>query len=752
MRILIEEYKYKAKDVEQVLQGIEAMQNIEGEVKLGYVGYYYNPDINDCVFILPKVLLQYVQDGENEDLKSERVFGKYAPTDIINFEEYRRIKAEGKESITQEEQKFLYEFVVWIYRAICVYNDTRKDNGIIYHKQVTSMGNKRMAKSHTFLDVLLALQQFNKENKNFITFTLKNLHSGFNKINWTKTIAHSQAIIQSDEVTYLNPVNKKRQINFDEELFVIYFSILNYIHEEFGFPVDIVAGFDLIKGAQFRRYLNGFGRTRLRKIKYKYFSDKALRLWELCYAFFDSAYQIRINTDNKEYLLAKDFNIVFESIIDELIGDKNIPKGLQDQADGKIVDHLFTYKSLIEQENDPENTYYIGDSKYYKANTPMGCNSVYKQWTYARNVIQWNLDLFLNGKNTPQDTILRDDITEGYNILPNFFISAMIDMDTLSYSGKIEENTKGGSPYISRQFENRLFDRDTLLICHYDVNFLHVLSLYARKNEGQKAAWKKEVKNIFRERIQKLLNERFDFYAMAAREGVSDKAYIQNHFQDVLGKVYTPFNNDHLFSLALVNPKQIEDAAERGRIEEENKKLFNQLKEYFHIEDCALGETPSTHIIEAAEVAAKAADSITDGWGYSKDGVLMVMLEGFDNKSTNFINNGQIAIGIKQTPEAMKIIQNINHIGYILFHTRRDENQHLYVLKEELSIQVASNLNSTIYHILKTSNDLPNALAIVADFDTNNPLPTDNIHSGNIKYANKTLRYDPQFVWKKELI
>ncbi len=658
MRILIEEYKYKAKDVEQVLQGIDAMQNIEGEVKLGYVGYYYNPDINDCVFILPKVLLQYVQDGENEDLKSERVFGKYAPTDIINFEEYRRIKAEGKESITQEEQKFLYEFVVWIYRAICVYNDTHKDNGIIYHKQVTSMGNKKVAKSHTFLDVLLALQQFNKENKNFITFTLKNLHSGFNKINWTKTIAHSQAIIQSDEVTYLNLVNKKRQINFDEELFVIYFSILNYIHEEFGFPVDIVAGFDLIKGARFKRYLNGFGRTRLRQIKYKYFSDKALRLWELCYAFFDSAYQIRINTDNREYLLAKDFNIVFEAIIDELIGDKNIPKGLQDQADGKIVDHLFTYKSLIEQENNPENTYYIGDSKYYKAKTPMGHNSVYKQWTYARNVIQWNLDLFLNGKNTPQDTILRDDITEGYNILPNFFISAMIDMDTLSYGGKIEENTKGGSPYISRQFENRLFDRDTLLICHYDVNFLHVLSLYARRNEGQKATWKKEVKEIFRERIQKLLNERFEFYAMAAHVGVNGQEYIKQNFKTLLGKVYTPYSDKAIYSLALDVNDQVE-----------NQKLIDELSNFFYVEKCDLGKNPADVLPHVPNVLRVDSDSKKLALCVTKEGVH------FDNAIETLKKTKKVGVALQMNGATLKLVEGFTKANYLIIHNKSNKHQ-----------------------------------------------------------------------------
>ena len=78
MRILIEEYRYKADDVRQTIYGIDALENIEGEVSVNYVGYYFNshPDVYDCVFILPKVLLE-VKDGQ------ELVFGQYRPEDII---------------------------------------------------------------------------------------------------------------------------------------------------------------------------------------------------------------------------------------------------------------------------------------------------------------------------------------------------------------------------------------------------------------------------------------------------------------------------------------------------------------------------------------------------------------------------------------------------------------------------------------------------------------------------------------------
>ena len=44
---------------------------------------------------------------------------------------------------------------------------------------------------------------------------------------------------------------------------------------------------------------------------------------------------MNIQQERKEYLLVKSFNIVFEAIIDELLGEKNIPAGLKEQADGK---------------------------------------------------------------------------------------------------------------------------------------------------------------------------------------------------------------------------------------------------------------------------------------------------------------------------------------------------------------------------------------------------------------------------------
>ena len=573
MKLLIEEYQYNVADVENVLDGLFTLQDVEQKVSVSYVGYYYNPHekVRDVVFILPKVLID----------EQGLVFGEYEPKDLIHLDDAK---------MDEKHRKFLYEFAVWIHRAIVVYNDSHEKNEIVLHRQIQDEGKgSHKKKSNTLLDVILSLIRFNKENQQFFTFILKNLHSGFNKINWGKTIARTTAIVQDSSPTYLNPVNKKRQVNFDEELIVIFFSILQYISDTYGFRSNINFGFKLITGAKFKRYLDGFGRTRMRQIKYKYFSDTAVKLWDLCYAFFDKTYKIRVNTSQSEYLLVKSFHIVFEAMIDELIGDNNIPRGLKEQDDGKLVDHFYTYDGLLIDDKADDDIYYIGDSKYYKIGNSLGKESIYKQRTYARNVIQWNLDIWLNGKPDMADPFERiqlfDEVTEGYNVIPNFFISASIDKKTLSYEDYTEPHPN--QPPVSRQFKNRLYDRDTLLLSHYDVNFLFVLALYARNNAGAKAAWRHSVRDKFRRAVQDMLKEKFEFYALAPHPDVDASAYFKAHFQDTLGKTFRPYENRHLYSLALDKS-----------FPEDNERLKAVLGENFYVVPVTLGKDPSSDLDE----------------------------------------------------------------------------------------------------------------------------------------------------------
>lgn len=715
MRILIEEYQYDVSKVKDILHGIDALENVEGKVSIHYVGYYYNTLLKDCVFILPKVLLKDV-GGQ------ELVFGKYSPDDIINLNKDNPLSA--------EERNFIYKFSVWVYRAIVVYkNNKENDTGIVYHSKIAQIGKGSRRLSNTYLDILLQLLQFNRDNQSFFFFIVKNLHAGFNKINWTRTISTTTAIIQKNSPIYLNPVNKKRQINFDEELLIIFFSILNYIGDTYGFQKEIKVQFQLITGKKFESYLSGYGKTRLRQIKYKYFSDKALELWNLCYAFFEEAKAVKINTDRKEYLLVKSFYIVFEAIIDRLIGDNPLPDGMgKKQEDGKIVDHLYTAKSLIEGEKSP--TYYIGDSKYYKIGHTLGDESIFKQYTYARNVIQWNLDIFNSGGTTSSGVKLRDDVTEGYNIIPNFFISAKLD-ENLDYSNDgIDRTDRQRNKHKNVQFKNRLFDRDTLLLFHYDVNFLFVLSLYARNNTPQIDKWKEKIRVRFRKEIQDWLQNDYDFYAMSARPGVNARQYFKTHFQEVLGKTYTPFADDETFSLALDNSP---------KYKESNDSLRAELERFFIVRQCKLGDNPKP-IIDAAkkeEAGVKPAPK--------KNGVLLVMMENYETKSDKFLPSGKIAIGIKYTKDSMEIVEHISSIGYVLFHHRNTIGQHLFAVKSDCSVVSSEEIGPVRYKNVNTTE-----MYVSVDIDTSIELDSSTLDSTK-KECTKETRYDAQHAYLNEI-
>lgn len=670
MRILIEEHSYQAtEDILNVVSELGPTIGVGGKVSIGYVGYYYNANIQDCVFILPKVLLD----------EQGRAFQRYNPEDIIHLENRNN-------PLNEEERHFVYELSVWIYRAISVFKERNKDTQIVLHERVAQIGHGQHRMSNTFLDILLSLIQFYQDNQDFFFFTIKNLHSGHNKINWTKTIAHSQAYMQGNSPVYLNPTNKRRQVNFDEELMVIYFSILNYIHREYGFPFETECHYDTISNQQFASYLKGMGKARLQQIRYKYFSDKALELWNLCFAFFDEARQIVVNTKQREYLLVKSFEIVFEDIIDELIGSKNneLPTELKDQADGKQVDHIYRYKALTETSTD--NIYYIGDSKYYKRNTRIGKEALYKQFTYARNVVQWNLNLFLDDSRRPEQKaelqagtgMLRDETTEGYNIIPNFFISAQQrDLEMHSDITWVDRENKD---FTSRQFHNRLFDRDTLLVCHYDVNFLYVVALYGRKNEGMKAAWREKVRAQFQKEIQSMLDNHFQFHIMTPRKFVNGEEVLRQNFKQVLGKVFKPYpnapNEQCFYSLALEKPETIKDEKQRAATIEENKNIKQLLGEHFEILECKIGEDRRN---ELTTPTPEAQCGISN-----KDLVLLITKEGvhFDKNIQLLETTKRIGIALKMDGAVLQLVEGFTKASILIIHNKSNKH-HAYRLAEK---------------------------------------------------------------------
>lgn len=536
MKLLIEGFPYPADKVKGLLGGGQPFAT-DGYSRISNVGYYYNPSIQDCVFVLPKVILDY-----NENDYAETVFGKFNPIDIIDVD-----KAFRDEQLNPKQRDFIYNLSTWIYRSIAEFArldselPEKQRSRIIYRKLLSNVSLNGQETDGTLIDVILSLIRFANENRDFIMFIIKNIHSGYNKIHWNKTIAAKTAIVDNGVPYYFEVVNKKKQINFDEELLILFYSILRYVKDKFGFNINIPFNYELITGAKFEGCLAGLGKARLLQIKYKYFSDKALKLWHLCYSFFAHIEQMRANPSDPEYLFVSNFNIVFETMIDELISDKNIPAALRKQRDGKIVDHIYPYKSLISPDID---IFYIGDSKYYKVGGAVHGNSEYKQYTYARNVIQFNLDLLLrygtDGAKERGALLYIDPLTDGYNVTPNFFISAEIDKDFDYTVPGVHLRDTGDDKKITgiKHFDNRLFDRDTLWLSHYDINFLYVLALFVSPNQSQRDGFKSDIHQRFRTEIIEFLTAKYDFYKFNITDSAEIESFVNAHFRELIGKIF----------------------------------------------------------------------------------------------------------------------------------------------------------------------------------------------------------------------
>lgn len=609
MLLFIEGYPYEldaiVKDglsIREILKDVVSVPVKEDNYAFGYVGYCYSKTAKDVIFFLPKVVLTGEHNDENV---ADTIFGA-TPQDIIDFNS-DSIKLKFTEEGCKEYKEFLSTLSIWIYRTITVYKETHNDN-ILEPKEYQGESRGKKVKHNTLLDVIIALRDFNKNNQDYFTFIAKNIHSGFNKIQWQKTITSTNPIFLKGHPIYSDPVNRKKMVNFDEELLVIFFSILNYIREEHGFSFDINIHYQLISPEKIKRsYIDkNLGCRRLKQIKYKYFSDKALRIWDLCYAFFDREYKISINRQAEDFLLAKNFNLIFEAMIDTLISGEDkqkLPNELTDQRDGKLVDHMFIGQGLIEQSHLPaELTYYLGDSKYYKRSkddtTVLGDKSIYKQYTYAKNVIQWNMNLFLDDNDDGEQPQLRDSLTEGYNPIPNFFISARIPNKKegkkfLSFDDAQLETQANGIQF-NRQFENRLFDRDTLLLCHYDVNFLYIVSLYGRANKSKQAAWREYVRKEFREKIQDTFNQLYTFRTIQPRDGMDCYRFLKENFSQLNGKLYRSKANKNYLVLALMkcddNSKSIWNSlnVRQASIEQEmtdNEAVLKNIRSHFYVSE-----------------------------------------------------------------------------------------------------------------------------------------------------------------------
>ena len=534
MKLLIEDYHYDPTDLPE-LKGIDPTELSGGQIKLPYVGYYHDGGTDETIFILPKV---FIVGG--------KVFGRYEPEHLLHTNK------ENKQ-LTDTDRTFIFELSTWIYQAIALFCERHPENGITAHRELAGVIGHRRDGETTLLDLILALIRFGKEHQSLFTYIATIAHSGRHKIHWTKTIRTTSPVLQDGKPYYLKRKTKEKAINYDEELICLFYSTLDYLKQSYHFVVKHNLNFETERPHIIKRLIeDGKGTRRLRQIRGKYFTDELVQLWHLLYAFYERAEGAAQGKTHDERLLVRNFNIVFEDMIDSLIGEESLPSGLKEQKDGKIIDHIYRAESLIGD----GYIYFIGDSKYYSEGNSIGENSIYKQFTYAKNVIQYHIDLI---PEKPQGLRYRDELTEGYNPTPNFFIRGTIGKNLSDR--EIELQPEGKGRYDSKHFEDRLFDRDTLLVLTYEINFLYVLSSYVQ-NRGY--APDNTLRKRFREDVIKAFKELYCFYELWPKASAEEKKdFVEQHFKQLLGKIYQ--KKDKTLILAL--KKEGDTVMDKGILE-----------------------------------------------------------------------------------------------------------------------------------------------------------------------------------------
>lgn len=527
MKLLIEEQEYSVKLLEALFDDFKFYKQTGNKGVIKSVGYYHSYKNNELVFMLPKV---FMRSG------TKTIFG-ISIIELYDLLDETTVKHD-------KNLQWLRELSIYFYNSLLEYNKRWEKNSLINPSKTFELNTNIGSNNYSYLDIVLACTNFFKKNRNFILqHHIEQVTNKVTKPKWEKTVRKELPVMTgSGTPVYLGIRNKKKVRTTEEELITYFFSILNKLNKDHQLNIRIDKSYKLITGYRFEQLCtNGYGLSKLRKIKYRYFNDTLKRMYQLCELYFSNNSKASSKKDKEEYLCVNNYNIIFEDMIDKLFTDKISTEEpiqhLKKNQDGKLVDHIYEDQSII----DRSNIFYIGDSKYYKPNNEAGNLSKYKQITYAKNIIQYNIDLWNNeDRFYHPNTVYRDDITEGYNITPNFFIYGHIAEEDDFKNHQIEP--KSAKPTCSYHWKYRLFDRDTLFVHQYSINFLFVLKAYTAYTPTSLRKFQMTVKDIFRKGFIDYFNNPglcdFTFYSCTLLEE-QQKEYVEANFKLLNGKCIT---------------------------------------------------------------------------------------------------------------------------------------------------------------------------------------------------------------------
>lgn len=533
MYILIEGEYYDTEDLQKVFEDLSFYSVHGSRGKIKSVGYYHSFEKNSLALMLPKV---FMKDGEST------IFG-ISPQDLF---------VSQNESVKQKaEYSWIRQLSMYFYNSLKEFRNRFPESLLINYSDIFELRGKSSALEYSYLDILLSIVNFYKKNSSVISFNhIQSVSGNVKKARWERTIMKNTPVVTGNG-TFFYPevINSSKTLNVEEELIIYFLSIVRHLSTEHSLHIHIEKYFPLITGHRFAA-LQRNGLSKLRKIKYRYFSDLFKNMYRLCEIYFSLYDRADIKKRRQDFLVTGSYNIIFEDMIDKLFSEdmKEVSgydgitlNDLKRNDDGKRIDHIFDYRSLI----DTSDIFYIGDSKYYQSDRTADALSRYKQFTYAKNIIQYNINLLHDNTSYSSNMRYRDPLTEGYNITPNFFIYGYID-DANNYS--LNELLPIGEPYEVKHFEHRLFDRDTLFVHQYKINFLFVLKSYTSFSGVNIRDFRKDVKEMFRKHFVNYFNSQaghgYSFYRLVRNEGYSE--LLANHFRLLNGKSYITLENEML--------------------------------------------------------------------------------------------------------------------------------------------------------------------------------------------------------------
>lgn len=529
MYLLFEEQDYPIEVIQRLGLREFYRQTSPNTARFNYIGFYKNYETDVSVFTLPKIFLH---EG--------KVFGKYDFTIFAN--------KQSRQVLNPKEYDVIKGLVEKLYFCLRQYQRETGSYSIestFGYSIKSNIGTRDVGS----FEAMLALIAFNRLNPHLFVLQKEVVLSKNPKYtNWKKTLSTSLPINYNGLPLYLDLVGGAKKDKRDDPLLVVYYSLLNEFRQ-YDPTITIDPSVEILPPGKLLRLKTKIALF-LRMSKSLYFSDKFKQLYSLLYAYY-FANKANYKDQRIEFLFTDDFARVFEKIVDTLLSDEYLLSQYKYLKDGKEIDHLFGESDVFRG----NKIIYIGDSKYYKDPRRLSSQR-YKQFTYARNIIQENIYVLNSGNETIYSRNYRDSISEGYNVTPNFFILGTVKPNYLETGLLIEPDDL--TPEFSFHFPNRLFDRDTLHVLYFSADFIQLLNFYIGKQKRLsfgRQALRDSAREIIQKEFSSYLGNKYEFYEL----NISAQ-FIEDNFRLLHGKLFT--------SPALF-PKYIM-ALERGFSDENN--------------------------------------------------------------------------------------------------------------------------------------------------------------------------------------